>query len=587
MESDDDADGHDRRTPGTASDDAETVVAAERLLRSLHEHGVTRLFANLGTDHAPLLEAAARLDAADRTAAYPEIVVCPHEFAAMSAAHGYTAATGEPQAVLVHVDVGTQNLGAAMHNAHRSRVPMVVLAGLAPITDEGFVGSRNNVVQYVQDVFDQPGVVREYYRWTGEYKPPADPDQSVVRALERAQDVPQGPTYLTATREALETPIRPTEEAGREVRSIRRPGADDGTLHDLAALVAAAERPAVVVGGSHATDEHAAIQSLVDFAEAAGAGVIEHSPTRLCFPRTHDLHVGFDPATAVDHADLLVAVDVDVPWIPWDGSPPAEMSVVQIDPEPTKATYPSWDFDVDVTAAADPVTTLDRLATRLDPDDGAAGRDAWRERHRAIERASDETLAAHRDADRLTPAVVAAAVDDLVDDRTVVVNDATTSSGAVLRHVDLSRPGSYRGFGGSGLGWGAAAAVGVKLAEPDSRVIATVGDGAYVFANPTACAWLAAAHGAPTLTVVVNNGGWNAVSLSTQGQHPQGVAAEEGVPGSAFAPRLELSRPATVVGAHTERVTERSELAAALRAAAEAVDGGTPAVVDVHVEPVE
>jgi len=138
MESDDDADGHDRRTPGTASDDAETVVAAERLLRSLHEHGVTRLFANLGTDHAPLLEAAARLDAADRTAAYPEIVVCPHEFAAMSAAHGYTAATGEPQAVLVHVDVGTQNLGAAMHNAHRSRVPMVVLAGLAPITDEGF-----------------------------------------------------------------------------------------------------------------------------------------------------------------------------------------------------------------------------------------------------------------------------------------------------------------------------------------------------------------------------------------------------------------------------------------------------------------
>ena len=582
----DDADGPDRRTPGTATESPETVVAAERMLRSLREHGVTRLFANLGTDHAPLLEAAARLDAAGETAAFPELVICPHEFAAMSAAHGHAAATGEPQAVLVHVDVGTQNLGAALHNAHRSRVPLVVLAGLAPITDDGFVGSRNNVVQYVQDVFDQPGIVREYCRWTGEYQPPADPDQTVVRALERARDVPQGPTYVTATREALETPIHPTGGDGRSVRSIRRPGADDATLDDLVDLLTAADRPVVVVGGSHAADERAAVRTLVDFAETAGAGVIEHAPTRLCFPRAHDLHAGFDPAAAFDRADLVLAVDVDVPWIPWQGSPPTDAPVVQIDPEPTKATYPSWDFGVDVTVAADPIATLDRLAGRLDPETGATGRDAWRERHRAIERDARETLAAHREDDRLTPAVVAAAVDDLVDDRTVVVNDATTSSGAVLTHVDLSRPGSYRGYGGSGLGWGAAAAVGVKLAEPDSRVIATVGDGAYVFANPTACAWLAAAHDAPTLTVVVNNGGWNAVSLSTQGQHPDGVAADLGVPGSTFVPRLDLSHPAKVAGAHTERVTERSALRSSLRAAADAVEDGTPAVVDVHVEPV-
>ena len=82
------------------------------MLRSLPESGLGYVFANFGTDHTPLIEAAARLREADE--AIPEFVVCPHEFVAMSVAHGYDAVAGDPQTVLVHVDVGTQNLGVAI-----------------------------------------------------------------------------------------------------------------------------------------------------------------------------------------------------------------------------------------------------------------------------------------------------------------------------------------------------------------------------------------------------------------------------------------------------------------------------------------
>ncbi|MFC6724797.1 thiamine pyrophosphate-binding protein, partial [Halobium palmae] len=178
-------------------------TAAEAILRSLHEYGVEYVFANFGTDHTPLLEAAAALR--DRGEEIPEFVRSPHEAGALSAAHGYAAVTGDPQAVFVHVDVGTQNLGAMVHNAYRGNAPVLIFAGLAPISHSGQPGARSNSVHYLQDVPDQSDIVSQYCRWTREYRSPADPDEFVARALTLSSTPRRGPSYLTATREALES----------------------------------------------------------------------------------------------------------------------------------------------------------------------------------------------------------------------------------------------------------------------------------------------------------------------------------------------------------------------------------------------
>jgi acetolactate synthase-1/2/3 large subunit len=565
-------------TPPTAD-----RTAAERFLRAFNRQGVTRVFANLGTDHTPLLEAAAAVRAAGEADVIPEILSCPHEFAAMSAAHGYAAATGEPQVVVIHVDVGTQNLGAAMHNAHRADAPVFVLAGLAPVTDTGHSGSRNHPVHYFQDTFDQPGIVREYCRWTDQYRPPADPAETVRRGLERATSDPAGPVYVTATREALSRPVD-TTLAAHEPRRVTHGRVDAAELDQLISRVRDAERPAVVTSDLGRTPADRRVKALVEFAETVGAGVVEQTPTTLCFPRDHGLHVGYDPTVALRQADLVILAESDVPWIPGDDVPDPDAPVVQIDTDPTKPSYPRWPFAVDDTFTADVAGTLGAVADRVDAASGNSGRAFWREV--AAERRADaeRRLAADRSNGRLTPTVLSAALDAVVDAETVVVEDAVTSRPAIMSQLPLSTPGSYFWKGGAGLGWAGGAAVGVKLAHPDKRVLALVGDGSYLFSNPAACAVFAAEYDAPTLTVVYDNQGWNAVEGATTAQYPDGEAAAASVPESRVSTEMDLSAPAAVVDAHTQVVRDPNALPGALDAAVGAVDSGTPAVLDVKVE---
>lgn len=90
---------------------------------------------------------------------------------AMSMADGYARYTNQPQCVIIHVDVGTQGLGAAVHNASCGRAPVLVFAGLSPYTIEGeYRGSRTEYIHWVQDVPDQKQIVAQYCRYTGEIK---------------------------------------------------------------------------------------------------------------------------------------------------------------------------------------------------------------------------------------------------------------------------------------------------------------------------------------------------------------------------------------------------------------------------------
>ena len=89
---------------------------------------------------------------------------------AMTCAHGYAQFAGRAQAVVVHVDCGTQALGGAVHNAAKARVPVFVFAGLSPSTQEGEAsGSRNEFIQWIQDVSDQRGIVRPYMKYDNEF----------------------------------------------------------------------------------------------------------------------------------------------------------------------------------------------------------------------------------------------------------------------------------------------------------------------------------------------------------------------------------------------------------------------------------
>ena len=177
-------------------------------LEALQEAGVSYIFANLGSDHPAIIESLASAERENRE--FPTLITCPHEFVALSAAHGYAQATGQPQAVMVHVECGTQNLGGAIHNASKSRVPVLIFAGSSPYTQENeLLGSRNEFIHWIQDVFDQRGIVRGYTKYDNEIRTGVNVKQLVHRSLQFAKSDPKGPVYLMGPREVMEEETKP------------------------------------------------------------------------------------------------------------------------------------------------------------------------------------------------------------------------------------------------------------------------------------------------------------------------------------------------------------------------------------------
>jgi acetolactate synthase-1/2/3 large subunit len=117
----------------------------------------------------------------------------------------------------------------------------------------------------------------------------------------------------------------------------------------------------------------------------------------------------------------------------------------------------------------------------------------------------------------------------------------------------------------SGLGWGAGAALGAKLARPERTMIAVVGDGAYMFSNPAAVHHASALHELPVLFVVMNNGMWGAVQRSTRAMYPQGLASRSNQPAFVHLGKLPaFEEICKAAGGYGERVQDAGALPGAL-----------------------
>src|SRR5215467_8200741 len=220
-------------------------TAGMALIEALREAGVSFIFANLGSDHPAIVESLAEAGATGRPA--PRLITCPNEMVALSAAQGFAQITGRAQAVLVHVECGTQAMAGGIHNVAKCRVPVLIFAGASPYTQEGELrGTRNEFIHWLQDVPDQRGIVRQYVKYENELRTAKNVKQIVFRALQFAHSDPRGPVYVVGAREVLEERTDPAvvDPAGfPPVAPLPLPA--DGVA-EIAAALAAAERPLIV-----------------------------------------------------------------------------------------------------------------------------------------------------------------------------------------------------------------------------------------------------------------------------------------------------------------------------------------------------
>src|SRR5919197_2736722 len=245
-------------------------TTAEAYLELLKDRGIDVFLGNAGTDFASLVDAFARF--ASEAGRPPRPLVIPHEFVAVSMAHGYYVASGRPAAVMAHVNVGAGNAATAIITASRANVPILMSAGRTPITEEGLPGARDLHIHWAQESFDQAAMLREYVKWDYELRTPVQLEAVVDRALEVMLAEPQGPVYLTLPREVLASrppALTVTSPSRRQVRSERFP--DPARIEEAARLLAGASSPLILV--SAAGRDPRAVASLVELAEAGGIGV--------------------------------------------------------------------------------------------------------------------------------------------------------------------------------------------------------------------------------------------------------------------------------------------------------------------------
>ncbi len=568
-----------------AGQHADVRNCAEEILFLLRAQGVDYLFLNPGTDSAPLQEAAAAL--AGRQIAAPKIVTSSFESVALAAAHGYWQMTRRAQAVFVHVDVGTQNLGAMVHNVLRDRAGAVVLAGRTPYAEHASApGGRSNRIHWMQDVPDQAGIVRGYAKWTFELTRSEDAARVVGRAVQVAEGGRPGLAYLTISRDVLMQPAGPAE-LRRTARFARPapPAMEPSALSWLAGELATAQRPVVITARLGRKPD--GVLALARLADLATIPVICR-PDSVNIPTSHPMRVASDHTAAalIREADLLVLIDCDVPWIPRRLNPSPGATVVQIDDDPVRPDMPLWSFPVDVAVTADGALATAQLADALQAAGGPVGSLAQARRAWLAAAARPEPAEAGPQHETQVRDVVIA-LNDHLDPHDVVIEEAVSNTEVVTELLTRTEPGTLCSAGSPGLGWALGASVGVKLARPSNRVVAVVGDGAFMFGVPTAALCLAAEAQAPFIAVVLNNNGYRASRLPVLDLFPDGVSAASGtVAGTRFASPPDLAAVARACGAHGERVeagASPEDLSDALRRAFKAADDGQAAVLDVAV----
>ncbi|KAJ5316625.1 hypothetical protein N7508_001133 [Penicillium antarcticum] len=584
--------------------------ASFAFFEALWEGGVSHVFVNLGSDHPSILEAMVKGQKEKRDQ-FPKIITCPNEMVALSMADGYARLTGKPQAVIVHVDVGTQGLGAAVHNASCGRAPVLIFAGLSPYTIEGEMrGSRTEYIHWIQDVPDQKQIVSQYCRYSGEIKSGKNVKQIVNRALQFATSDPQGPVYLVGAREVMEEDIEPYQLNQSVWGPVSPAALPSSGVEMIASELAAAKQPLVIAGYSGRKAQ--AVTELVTLANHfKGIRVLDTGGSDMCFPADHPGWLGlrYPGHDAVKTADLILVIDCDVPWVPTQFKPSGSAKIMHIDVDPLKQQIPVFYIHSIATFRADSSTALRQINDYVAAQGSLQKFVGSKENTIMGQRRDDEYLKRRQeitdlaivpkggDGAPLNINYLMAQVRQGVPADTIWAIESVTNTHWVADQISATLPQSWINCGGGGLGWSGGGALGIKLASDVQHggrgkgkfVCQVVGDGTFLFSVPGSVYWISRRYGIPILTIVLNNKGWNAPRRSMLLVHPEGDgsrATNEDL-NISFAPTPDYAGIASAAAGGEiwgGRAATVAELARRLPEAIQSVLGGKSAVLEAQLD---
>lgn len=450
----------------------------------LRQNGLTTIFGNPGSNELPFL------------GSMPEdfrYILGLHEGVVMGIADGYAQASGQAAFVNLHAASGTGNAMGALTNAWYSHTPLVISAGQQVRATIGMETMLSNV--------DASLLPRPLVKYSCEPTAPADVPRALGQAIHTATHDPKGPVYLSIPYDDWDAEAGPASEhlAGRLVQTAGAPTA--AQLQHLVSALSEATSPVLVLGPD--VDAARANDDAVTLAEKLSMPVwVAPSAPRCPFPTGHVNFQGVLPASVagisalLDGHDLIVVVGA--PVFRYHQHEPGEFlptgsRLLHITCDPSEAARAPMGNAL----VADIAEVLRLLAAEVPMAD----------RPPLLKRTVPPVP--HTQEPALVPEAVFEAINAVVPENAVFVNEATSTVGALWDRVEMRHPGSYYFPASGGLGFGMPAAVGVQLACPDRRVIGIIGDGSANYG--ITALWTAAQESIPAVFIILNNGTYGAL----------------------------------------------------------------------------
>jgi acetolactate synthase I/II/III large subunit len=466
------------------------VRTATTLLRTFAAHGVRAAFGIPGGAIGPLFDALAEVPEI-------ELVSTRHETTAVFAAIGHARVTGIPALVLVTSGPGTTNAVTGIASALLEEVPLIVLAG-----DVATTWSGRGAFQDGSHVgLDVVALMRSVTRWCGAVYTPSMAAGAAAQACAIATGDRPGPVFLSVPYDIAQS------QAG--VAPIAMPSSsparpDVTACREAAELLVSSRRPLLVLGNG----ARRATEQSVALAERVGSPVVVTSHAKGAFPEDHPLYLGLIGNAGHPSARDYVASSPDVVCVVgsrlgdfatngWKLPVAGRVATIQIDRDPLII---GRNAPVTLGLAGDAGECMRAICAHV-PDHPRPIRECVALRTRPW--STDAPVGT------VKPQQVVLAIQEAFPDA-IFCSDIGEHMGFAQHYLTIERPERFHCMTGLGsMGSGLGAAIGIKLARPDSTVVVFVGDGGF---NMHVSELLACVeHRIGVVFAVFNDGCWNMV----------------------------------------------------------------------------
>jgi acetolactate synthase-1/2/3 large subunit len=532
------------------------LSGGQLVVAALRAHRVDLAFSVAGESYLEVLDAL--FDAPDI-----HLVTCRQEGGAAFMAEAYGKLTGKPGVLLVTRGPGACNASIGIHTAFQDSTPMVVLVGQV---------ARHQIDREAFQEVDFRRMFAPLAKWVAQIDMAERVPELINQGFQVATSGRPGPVVLALPEDML----RDRREAAivepyRGVRS--HPGSDD--LAELRRLLAAAEKPMMLVGGSGWSDK--ACHDITSFARANDLPVCcsfrrqDIVDNRLpCF--VGDLGTGASPSLVArfKEADLLLAVGARIGEITSQS-----YSLLGI-PDPGKVL-------IHVHAAAEELGRVFRPTLAMQsgmPEFSAAAAalapvapPPWSQWSATVRAEYEAGLTPPSSGGSLDLRAIMGWLRERLPDNAIVTSDAGNFSGWPNRFLQYRRPGRQLGPTSGAMGYGVPAAVAAKLIHRDRLVVGFCGDGGFMMTGQELAT--AALEEIGPVILVFNNGMYGTIRMHQERRFP-GRVVGTALRNPDF---LALARAYGVFGAS---VTRTEEFAPAFE---EAVSGSRAAIIELKMDP--